>query len=232
VPAGRPLVTAPSDPVGSDGTASTGGSDGTETPTQIAELWKSADPGSSDSRTAVMTAIAMAESSGSTTVVNSIGCVGLWQINVPAHPQYTQSDMQDPTKNAAAAVAILKGQGLTAWQTYTDGAYKQYLATAKKATSDAKGTGPDVAGAVEDAAGDVAGEVEGEVDSVWDTARFLKDAGDLLFTQKGWMRLLKLGGGIVLGVFALHQLFEGSVIGDTAGTGVGKIKSLIPEAIE
>lgn len=51
--------------------------------------------------------IGMAESSGSTTIVNSIGCVGVWQINQPehvkTHPKWTVAYLKDPAHNAAAA---------------------------------------------------------------------------------------------------------------------------------
>jgi hypothetical protein len=63
--------------------------------------------------------IAMAESSGETTVVNSIGCVGLWQINQPvhvkAHPTWTREWLKDPMHNAIAARALYDANGLKPW---------------------------------------------------------------------------------------------------------------------
>lgn len=82
-------------------------------------------------------AVALAESSGRTDVVNSIGCcVGLWQINVKAHKQYTAAAMKDPDANAKAAYAISSG-GSTwkPWEAYTNGAYLLYVPTAKAAVS-------------------------------------------------------------------------------------------------
>lgn len=79
----------------------------------------------------VMAAIAMAESSGRTDVVNSIGCVGLWQINQPVHvkanPKWTRQWLQNPFNNALAAKKILASQGLRAWEVYTNGMYAKYL---------------------------------------------------------------------------------------------------------
>lgn len=79
----------------------------------------------------VMAAVAMAESSGRVDVVNSIGCVGLWQINQPvhvkSHPAWTVSYLKNPINNALAAKVILKQQGMGAWEAYTNGAYAQYL---------------------------------------------------------------------------------------------------------
>ena len=71
----------------------------------------------------VWSAIAMAESSGDPTVVNEIGCVGLWQINqkahVKAHPTWTVAWLQNPVNNAKAASVIYRAQGFDAWEGYT-----------------------------------------------------------------------------------------------------------------
>lgn len=69
-------------------------------------------------------AISLAESGGNTTVMSSAGDVGLWQINLAAHPQYNTSWLQNPANNAAAAYAISSGG--TNWRpwctAYADGA--------------------------------------------------------------------------------------------------------------
>lgn len=80
-------------------------------------------------------AIAEAESSGRTDVVNFVPCVGLWQINIRAHPQYTMQAMKDPAQNASAAYAIFRSEGWQAWSTYTSGAYKRYLGKAAASAS-------------------------------------------------------------------------------------------------
>lgn len=91
-------------------------------------------------------AIAMAESSGRTDVVNSIGCVGLWQINQPVHvkthPTWTVKYLQDPANNARAAKVIAGSQGLSAWEAYTgpdgkgdDGPWKSYYKGGSGATA-------------------------------------------------------------------------------------------------
>lgn len=85
----------------------------------------------------VWAAVAMAESSGRTDVVNSIGCVGLWQINqrahVKAHPTWTVAWLKNPLNNAKAAKVIYADQGWGAWEAYTgpdgrgsDGPWKDY----------------------------------------------------------------------------------------------------------
>lgn len=87
----------------------------------------------------VMAAVAMAESSGRTDVVNSIGCVGLWQINQPVHvkthPSWTVEWLKNPINNASAAKVVYKAQGLTAWQSYTDGRYGRYLSESVNSTA-------------------------------------------------------------------------------------------------
>lgn len=85
----------------------------------------------------VWAAVAMAESSGRTDVVNSIGCVGLWQINqrahVGRHPTWTVAWLKNPLNNAKAAKVIYASQGWGAWEAYTgpdgrgsDGPWKNY----------------------------------------------------------------------------------------------------------
>jgi hypothetical protein len=106
----------------------------TLTQAQIAQVARAAGlPGDPD----VWAAVAMAESSGRTDIVNEIGCVGLWQINQPvhvkAHPQWTVAWLQNPMNNAKAAKEIYRSQGWGAWEAYTgkdgrgsDGPWRNY----------------------------------------------------------------------------------------------------------
>lgn len=75
-----------------------------------------------------MAAIALAESGGdpNATHRNSDGTVdrGLWQIN-SSHGYGTSS--LDPNQNIKQAVGVYHSQGLTAWATFTSGAYLKYL---------------------------------------------------------------------------------------------------------
>jgi hypothetical protein len=87
----------------------------------------------------LMSAIGMAESSGRTTAVNNRPgreySVGLWQINLLAHREYTAAQMQDPLQNARAALAIYRREGVTAWGSYTNGRYRSYLMDAQTAAA-------------------------------------------------------------------------------------------------
>jgi cell wall-associated NlpC family hydrolase len=85
-------------------------------------------------------AVALAESSGRVEVVNSIGCVGLWQINQPvhvaAHPKWTRAWLQVASHNAEAAFTLsARGTRWNPWSAYTSGAYKKFLATAREAST-------------------------------------------------------------------------------------------------
>ena len=82
----------------------------------------------------IATAIAMAESGGNTQVINPGSptdneySVGLWQINLRAHPEYTVSQMIDPVKNANAMMAISsRGTNWYPWGTFTSGKYLQFM---------------------------------------------------------------------------------------------------------
>jgi hypothetical protein len=107
-------------------------------------LWRLEGGLQQDADTAA--AIAQAESGGRTGAINNTAypnkpgyhlpapgnlpeySVGLWQINMLAHPQYTEASLLTANGNAKAAVQIA---GLparwTPWSTYTNGAYKQFL---------------------------------------------------------------------------------------------------------
>jgi soluble lytic murein transglycosylase-like protein len=79
-------------------------------------------------------AVAYAESSGFPHVIGDNGnSYGLWQVNVPSHPQYAATPLQltDPNANAYAALSISKkGTDWSPWTTYRTGAYKQYMPAA------------------------------------------------------------------------------------------------------
>jgi hypothetical protein len=105
------------------------------TQTQLQQILRQA--GWSEDLIPLMAAIGMAESSGQTNALNNRPgreySVGLWQINLIAHREYTQSQMEDPVQNARAALAIYRREGLRAWGSYTDGRHRQYLNAAPTA---------------------------------------------------------------------------------------------------
>lgn len=85
----------------------------------------------------IMTATCSAESGRRTDVVNSIGCVGLFQINAPVHKRYDARRLKEADYNAKAAREIYASQGLRAWEAYTNGSYKKFVASAKRGVAQA-----------------------------------------------------------------------------------------------
>lgn len=86
--------------------------------------------GFSGSDLSIAVAIALAESSGNPNAVGDNGdSIGLWQINLPNHPEYANVDLTDPQTNANAAFAIYQqaGNSFTPWTTFKTGAYQQYM---------------------------------------------------------------------------------------------------------
>lgn len=82
-------------------------------------------------------AIAIAESSGNPkangdTNLTPGGSVGLWQINLAAHPEFAGLDLTDPQTNANAAYSVYMAAGYSfyPWSTYKSGAYARYVGDA------------------------------------------------------------------------------------------------------
>lgn len=75
-----------------------------------------------------MAAIAIAESSGRSDAVGDGGqSIGLWQIHMPSHPQYSRAELLDPARNAEAACAIAgQGRRMDNWTTHRNGAYRRH----------------------------------------------------------------------------------------------------------
>lgn len=115
---------------------------------KLAQLARSV--GMPEDKIPTMVAIALAESGGKTDAHNPVppdDSYGLWQINMigrlgPARrKEYglkSNDELKDPVKNAKAALAVLKSQGLSAWSVYSSGTYKTHLAAAQKAYREVK----------------------------------------------------------------------------------------------
>lgn len=76
-------------------------------------------------------AIAMAESGGKHDEIADTPreySVGLFQINIKAHPGFSKEYLLDPVKNARAALQISKqGADWRPWSAYKNGTYKRFL---------------------------------------------------------------------------------------------------------
>jgi Lysozyme like domain len=54
--------------------------------------------------------------------------IGLWQINLRAHPEFNAVSLFDPDYNARAAFAVSRGgTNWTPWSTFNQGLYKPFM---------------------------------------------------------------------------------------------------------
>src|SRR6516225_6721122 len=102
------------------------------TPEQIAAVAASAGFSGDDLITAV--AVALAESSGNEQAAGDNGTsFGLWQIHLPAHPEFAGWNHLDPQVNALEAYSVYSqaGESFAPWTTYAiNGAYRSFLQAA------------------------------------------------------------------------------------------------------
>jgi hypothetical protein len=85
-------------------------------------------------------AIAQAESSGNPSIIGDNGqSYGLWQINIPSHPNLNGPSLLNPAANAQAAYSIYAAAGgsFTPWSTFNSGAYLAYMPGGQPASSPA-----------------------------------------------------------------------------------------------
>lgn len=113
--------------------------EGAQGPTTIAGWASNAGFSGVDLVTAV--AIAYAESSGNPNAVGDVNLgrsIGLWQINLAAHPEYSENELYDPQTNANAAFDIYSaaGNSFSPWTTFKTGAYSQYEDAAQAQSAD------------------------------------------------------------------------------------------------
>ena len=102
---------------------------------QLKAVWLDAAKGTqygTNAWASLMAAIAEAESGGNPDATNPTDnggtqtSWGLWQISLGNHAA-PSPNWNNPTVNAQLAIGKLEGQGLSAWGTYTSGAYRTYL---------------------------------------------------------------------------------------------------------
>lgn len=172
-----------------------------------------------------MVAIAKAESGFNEKAKNSIDACGLWQI----HPY--QAGCLDAFGNAMMAIAKYQSQGLRAWSTYTNGAYKKYLAEGTRAYAAAKDN-PDAI--VANLAGQTnvnlnKGTLNAATGGITDTLSALDKAlsfpervTDWLSKRDNIFRVVKVigGGGLVLlglGIVASSAAYKYSPVGKLTG---------------
>ena len=80
----------------------------------------------------IAAAIALAESSGNPDAIGDLSLgvsVGLWQINLKAHPHFTRFGLLKPQNNANAAFEVYRDakNSFSPWSTYNSGAYLKHM---------------------------------------------------------------------------------------------------------
>lgn len=193
----------------------------------------------------VMAAIAMAESGGNPNAHNPIppdNSYGLWQINMlgsmgaARRKEYgiaSNEALFNPAVNARAASKILSGQGLKAWSTYTNGAYKKYMGGSSGATQVGlwddiqdwsqdfmEGEGGDLLGGLSGA-----GAVDGTVEiakGAADIAQLGVKTAEWLSNPRNWLNVLYvvMGGVVIIG--AVSATVRNQVIGQAKSV-IGKV---------
>lgn len=99
--------------------------------------------GFTGSSIATIVAIAWAESSLNTTVVNSIGATGILQIYLAVHPDVTSSQAKDPAFSFQYAYRLSGGgSNFRAWEAYTNGSYLQFIPRVQQALTVTTGRVP------------------------------------------------------------------------------------------
>lgn len=174
--------------------------------------------------------VAMAESSGDDKVVNSIGCVGVLQINQPvhvrAHPKWTVKWLQDPINNLAAGKVLYDAAGKKfdgPWLDSRDkgagGGWGQHVKGAgggsgvEQAKDDPcellKGT-PGYDYCVRDKGdsgtpGDALGDTAAQIGRV---AQAIAKAGNWLADPANWVRIAYVTGGGLLALTAVSVIIR------------------------
>jgi hypothetical protein len=176
---------------------------------QLKQIWLNAAKGtkySSNAWAGLMAAIALAESSGVLTETDPTDnngtqtSWGLWQISLGNH-QEPSPNWADPTANAQLAIGKLESQGLTAWGTYTSGAYKKYLNGATLP--------PDTGGGNSGGSGGNGGgllNVPAQVTDFFGSADTFTTGLMWLINPGSWVRIGAFIVGIALLLFAIHAL--------------------------
>lgn len=196
----------------------------------------------------VMAAIAMAESGGNPNAHNVIppdNSYGLWQINMIGsmgpgrRKEYgisSNDELFNPAVNARAAAKILSSQGLSAWSTYTSGAYKKYLnggAGGATNATDASawdplgslagglvmGPGGVLLGGIGGMPGVSGGGIAGDglggfngLSSISDVAKLGVDTAQWMSNPRNWLNVLYVVIGGVVVVTALSATVRGKIM--------------------
>lgn len=176
------------------------------------------------------TAIALAESSGRTGVYNGICCVGLWQINIKAHRQYSMAQMKDPQQNATAMFKISNGgSNWQPWEVYTKRTYLLHMPQAKRGVSQLEKELESQGYSLEDGGGLLPNPLE-PLEGVTDMIQFPSKVLAWISNRDNIFRVLKVSSGILMvgiGILVVAR----PVIEPVVRTVIGKAKSVATRGI-
>jgi hypothetical protein len=142
--------------------------------------------------------------------VNGSIDVGLWQINVQAHPQYTQESLYDSGNNAKAAAEILSTEGLTAWSVVKNSTYLVFLPRARTVAGTATGDNRSAPVPITDENTNI--EAPGPFDEIGHAATAAVHAGEWFTSKHNWLRIVYVVGGVVLIVAGLTVVANASKV--------------------
>ena len=197
---------------------------------QIAALWIS--EGGSPARADLASAVSMAESGGDTHAGNSC-CHGIYQFNVSVGITSMRCALSPVCATRKAISMSKNGRDWSAWEAYTNGSYRQFLGGGKGVRT--KSQSKTVLASLpqeflEDAEGIInplgkiagvpgVGEIGNAVSGLGDLVSFFQHASELLFTEQGWIRIGKMGGGVILILWGLRVVIR-------EGTGSDPVRSV------
>lgn len=192
---------------------------------QIADVALQAGFPNDEKKLQTAVAVALAESGGDPAVVSSTGDVGIWQINLAAHPQYPADKLKDPLYNAGAMVAIsANGTNWKPWFAYTTGRHLTKWGEAGVGVRRARAVRQYVSGP-EGADVDAVNKA-GNLINTLNPLNVLNDFLSMLNSSEFWNRVVKVIAGLALLIAGLLFLNRDLVM-KAAGavTPVGRVIS-------
>lgn len=174
--------------------------------------------------------VAMAESSGDASAVNSIGATGLMQIlqpvHVKAHPTWTTAWLKNPINNLTAGRILYKAAGSKfdgPWLDSRDkgagGGWGAHVkGSGSSSSADQAGFDPWAGDEVAGALGDVPG-----LQGVADIASFTAKAGNWISNPANWIRILYVAGGAALVITGLTVIASNTRAGQIVAGATRKI---------
>lgn len=171
----------------------------------------------------ICVAIAMAESSGRTDATNAdsdgSNDVGLWQINSSHSSLWPTGDNRtDPTANAGYMYQLSNsGTNWSPWATYNSGAYMNFMQNVMSTLQTAnltRGTGPTLTTPSTQGAGTGTAVATTQVLNIPGLSNFeqlwsvIDKVFGFLTSPDSWIRILKIGVGIVLVIVGAAMLMQ------------------------